>query len=528
MTKIYVVSYVIPLLLVVQQINRITCSLQPYTSYKHSIELESNVVNLWWTIDEIKQEITFELHIKTIGWIALGISPAGGMKGADIGLGWIDQSGQVHFQDRYAYNFSRPIIDNTTKDWFAIQGREQNGWTAIQFKRFLDTCDRMDVPIKSGTNILIFAYGLEDPDTSQSDGLIYYHENRRGSRVIPLQSYGNPSPEEKFADLDYIDFQFKDYIVPATDTTYHCQVYKAPSNFSQRRHAIAYKTIIDSNNRDLVHHIVLYECNTIAIFDDNNLPIGVCDEIFQNITACSANIACSWAVGGDDIVEFPEIAGYPLGGDFEIKYYMFQVHYNNPKQISNRHDSTGFRFYLGKERRQYDLGYLTLGTDSSPNGIAIPPGVDRFIIDSYCPAETTKGGKSTKDEMCRQIFAYYPRMNDLYVCVTINSQESWKKIINSSESLLSIETLEKWLKELKWTPESVVQWQNFFNDASRLVVYGRTDNYKFINQDKLPEYKDLKPLECKRTISNLAIRQNFSFILFTFTSFFTTIISRYL
>jgi hypothetical protein len=23
---------------------------------------------------------------------------AGGMKGADIGLGWIDQTGQVHFQ----------------------------------------------------------------------------------------------------------------------------------------------------------------------------------------------------------------------------------------------------------------------------------------------------------------------------------------------------------------------------------------------------------------------------------------------
>jgi hypothetical protein len=57
----------------------------------------------------------FELHIKTTGWIALGISPgrlirngfrrwsllinlAGGMRGADIGVGWVDRSGNIHFQ----------------------------------------------------------------------------------------------------------------------------------------------------------------------------------------------------------------------------------------------------------------------------------------------------------------------------------------------------------------------------------------------------------------------------------------------
>jgi len=40
------------------------------------------------------------------------------------------------------------VIDNTTNDWFALQGREMNGWTAIQFKRLLDTCDSMDYPVK--------------------------------------------------------------------------------------------------------------------------------------------------------------------------------------------------------------------------------------------------------------------------------------------------------------------------------------------------------------------------------------------
>ena len=35
------------------------------------------------------------------------------------------------------------------------------------------------------------------------------------------------------------------------------------------------------------------------------------------------------------IVEFPAVAGYPLGGDLEIKYYMIQMHYDNPLQQSS-------------------------------------------------------------------------------------------------------------------------------------------------------------------------------------------------
>ncbi|CAF2373593.1 unnamed protein product [Rotaria sp. Silwood2] len=408
------------LLLVVQKSYGISSPLQSFTSYRYSTELQRDVADLWWTVDETKQEITFELHIKTTGWIALGISPgiyylflnnfffhfklfvllshkAGGMKGADIGLGWVDKAGDVHFQDRYAYGTSRPVVDNTTRDWFALNGREQDGWTAIQFKRALDTCDTMDVPIRSGTNILIFAYGLDDPDMSQSDGLIYYHDKRRGSRILPLQSYGNPPAEEKFADLDHFEFRLKDYVVPADDTTYHCKIYKAPTNFSQRRHAIAHKTIIDPNNRDLVHHLLLYECNPTAVFDDNNLPDGLCDEIMPKIAECASNIASGWAVGGDDIVEFPEIGGYPVGGGFEIKYYMVQMHYDNPKLTSDRRDNSGIRFYLGKELRQHDLGYLTFGADSSYTSIAIPPRADRFIVDSYCPANATKINICTAD-----------------------------------------------------------------------------------------------------------------------------------
>ncbi|CAF2201343.1 unnamed protein product [Rotaria magnacalcarata] len=34
-------------------------------------------------------------------------------------------------------------------------------------------------------------------------------------------------------------------------------------------------------------------------------------------------------------------------------------------QISDRNGSSGIRFYLGDQLRQYDIGYLTFGTDQS-------------------------------------------------------------------------------------------------------------------------------------------------------------------
>ncbi len=50
---------------------------------------------------------------------------------------------------------------------------------------------------------MIYAYGLVDPVESE----INYHSSRRGSRILPLQSYGQPPPDAKFAGLDYFDLR---------------------------------------------------------------------------------------------------------------------------------------------------------------------------------------------------------------------------------------------------------------------------------------------------------------------------------
>jgi hypothetical protein len=50
---------------------------------------------------------------------------------------------------------------------------------------------------------LIYAYGLTDPDESE----ISYHVSRRGTRMIPLQSYNQPPSDQKLVDLDYFDIR---------------------------------------------------------------------------------------------------------------------------------------------------------------------------------------------------------------------------------------------------------------------------------------------------------------------------------
>ncbi|CAF2973272.1 unnamed protein product [Rotaria socialis] len=504
--------FIVLLLVAIGDVVSISSPITPFTTYRYSTELEKGIADLWWTVDNGAKDITFELHMKTTGWVALGISPGGGMEGADIGVGWVDTEGKVHFQDRHAFDFVKPVIDNTTENWLALRGRESNGWTAIQFRRLLDTCDPMDVEIKSGTNVIIYAYGLTDPV-----GDINYHQNRRGSRMIPLQSYANPPTENKFTGLDYFEFRLNNYAVPSNDTTYHCKVYKAPARYSRKRHAIAHKTMIDPNNVDLVHHLVLYECDQTVKFDDNNLPDGACDDYYREFSHCLSNTATVWAVGGEEIVEFPTEAGYPVGGDFGIKYYVIEMHYNNPKLIPNRRDNTGIRFYIGKELRQYDLGYLAFGTSSNALALTIPPKVDQFTVDSFCPSEFSKGdefatrcvyntmnknevtlgGQRTTDEMCSQIFTYYPRVKDLYGCFSMNHPDAWQAIRNRVSNNFNNTEMLDWIKNIEWTPTVAAQWQEFYNDASRMVIYSAVNNTKSEILAALPKYKDLPIKSCQ-------------------------------
>jgi hypothetical protein len=117
--------------------------------YTHSIAADEDNPNqyvlLWKIINE--EEIQFEVHVKTSGWVGLGISPNGGMSGSDIVIGWVKDN-KAYLKDCYASDKSTPIEDEE-QDYKLIDGAEIDGYTILKFSRKLITCDEAnDRPIK--------------------------------------------------------------------------------------------------------------------------------------------------------------------------------------------------------------------------------------------------------------------------------------------------------------------------------------------------------------------------------------------
>lgn len=64
--------------------------------WAHSATLSPDF-RLLWSLGPGPQDITFELQVRTLGYVGFGFSPDGRMAGSDIVVGWVDQ-GQVYFQ----------------------------------------------------------------------------------------------------------------------------------------------------------------------------------------------------------------------------------------------------------------------------------------------------------------------------------------------------------------------------------------------------------------------------------------------
>lgn len=62
---------------------------------------QNRLVRLSWGFDQQQGNITFELVVNTTGWVGLGFSPNGAMKGADIVIGGIGTAGNYFAVRQY-------------------------------------------------------------------------------------------------------------------------------------------------------------------------------------------------------------------------------------------------------------------------------------------------------------------------------------------------------------------------------------------------------------------------------------------
>lgn len=82
--------------------------------WAHSAYLSPDY-RLLWSLGPGSQDITFELQVRTLGYVGFGFSKDGRMAGSDMVIGWVDH-GQVYFQ----VSLSSPIALRT--DYIRILG----------------------------------------------------------------------------------------------------------------------------------------------------------------------------------------------------------------------------------------------------------------------------------------------------------------------------------------------------------------------------------------------------------------------
>ena len=120
-------------------------------------------LEIFWSNDE--KYLYMALRGKTLGYVSIGIQPGSTMKDADIILGYV-QDGKVEIFDQYSTgNFGPHPSDEElggTNDILHYTGKEEEGYTVIEFIRLLKTEDKYDQELKSGKNKIIWAYSNQD------------------------------------------------------------------------------------------------------------------------------------------------------------------------------------------------------------------------------------------------------------------------------------------------------------------------------------------------------------------------------
>ena len=70
--------------------------IKPDWHFKNNASLVgNNIYSMLWTLDNTTA--TFEVHVKTLGYVGFGISKTGGMADADIVIGWV-KNGKAYLQ----------------------------------------------------------------------------------------------------------------------------------------------------------------------------------------------------------------------------------------------------------------------------------------------------------------------------------------------------------------------------------------------------------------------------------------------
>uniref|UniRef100_A0A8C9D4T2 DOMON domain-containing protein n=1 Tax=Panthera leo TaxID=9689 RepID=A0A8C9D4T2_PANLE len=332
----------------------------------------SNVIFLRWDFDLEAEIITFELQVRTAGWVGLGVTNRYTRVGSDLVVGGVLPDGNVYFSDQH-------LVDEDTLEEDGSQDAELQGltedavYTTMRFSRPFRSCDAHDQDITSDTIRVLAAYGLDD--TLKLD------RDRTFVKSIFLLQIVHPDDLDIPEDTIIHDLELTDFLIPEDDTTYACTFLPLPI-VSKKHHIFKFEPKLLKHNETMVHHILVYACGNASV-----LPTGISD----CYGADPAFSLCSQATGighktWAGSYQFPDDVGVSIGTPLDPQWIRLEIHYSNFHNVPGVYDSSGIRLYYTAKLRKYDMGVLQLGFFTFPIHF-IPPGAESFLSYGLCKTE---------------------------------------------------------------------------------------------------------------------------------------------
>ncbi|KAI8802854.1 PHM/PNGase F domain-containing protein [Cladochytrium replicatum] len=326
-------------------------------------------VEFYWTLSSDLATINIGVASNnSAGWLAVGFSETGGMKGADIALGYVNAtSSKFVLEDRFAEDFAKPALD-AHQDITLTGSWSTPTYTAFTFTRPTKaSCNNTeDIDLRVGPNSIqnvLVAFGT-------SMNFAQHTSTDRGSTRIDLNSATNEaaalleSPPISDTDLITFDLLSPNTSVPAEITSYCYSYFEAPTD--AKYHVVQEIPIIRDPR---IHHLVIYVCDSpLTAYFNSTTPkvqcgdFGFCYRFFSE-----------WAPG-QNIRTYSQDFAKPVGlGEASAKYFLLEIHYNQVNPTSFIESGSGYQLKLSKNLRKNDLGVLVIGMD--PNYIFdIPAG----------------------------------------------------------------------------------------------------------------------------------------------------------
>ncbi|CAL7941350.1 unnamed protein product [Xylocopa violacea] len=357
---------------------------EPKFTRREKLDDDGEVILEWDPSDE--EMVTFKVTAKTLGYVGIGFNEKNHMKGADILLAWVDD--QTHIANLLdSHGIEGPeaaLVTDTSQDVKVLGGSQNETHTYVIFSRNWQTCDPQDHQLTGDTIRVLWALHSSDPELNTA----VWPGDKRGGRALRLKTPAPHAPPQDLQDIKHWDVKLNQPPVSDNvDTTYWCKIFKAPHK--EKHHMIGYTPLVEKENEDLVHHIILYECaSTLPILGQHARIVGApcySPTMPREWESCLQPVL-AWARGSRG-EWFPEHVGIPIAEHSEGSYYMLEVHYNNPS-MKKVVDSSGVRLHLTPKLRPQEAGILVAGVAVSPLHL-IPPKQKEYATAGYCTPHCT-------------------------------------------------------------------------------------------------------------------------------------------